>query len=94
MTLTLERRAVVPAHVVVQGVEGESVLLNLDSELYFGLDEVGTRIWEALTTSVSVRAAYDALLAEYDVTPEVLQQDMEALMEQLIENGLLALADG
>jgi hypothetical protein len=47
-----------------------------------------------LTASASVRAAYDALLAEYDVAPDVLQQDMTELIEQLVENGLLELEDG
>jgi hypothetical protein len=94
LTIAFERRVVVPAHVVVQEVEGESVLLNLDSERYFGLDEVGTRMWEVLTATASVQAAYDALLAEYDVAPDVLQQDMTELIEQLVEHGLVELNDG
>jgi hypothetical protein len=84
----------VPAHVVMQDVEGESVLLNLDSECYFGLDEVGTRMWAVLTAAASIQEAYEALLAEYDVAPEVLREDMEELIGQLVENSLLELADG
>ena len=88
------KRAVMPAHVVVQEVEGESVLLNLDSERYFGLDETGTRIWAVLAESSSIEEAYQALLAEYDVAPEALRGDMEDLIGQLVENGLLELTDG
>ena len=51
-----------PGHVLVRELEGESVLLNLDSEAYFGLDEVGTRMWAVLTTSPTIQAAYDELL--------------------------------
>ena len=83
-----------PAHVVLQDVDGESVLLNLDSESYFGLDEVGTRIWAVLTQAPSIQEAYEALLAQYDVPPELLRADMEELIGQLVDNGLLELARG
>jgi hypothetical protein len=92
--IPFSQHVVVPAHVVMQEVEGESVLLNLDSEHYFGLDDVGTSMWAALAASASIQEAHDALLAEYDVPPEVLREDMEELIGQLVENGLLELADG
>jgi hypothetical protein len=78
----------------MQQIEGESVLLNLNSERYYGLDKVGTRIWTALGSTPSIQEAYDALLDEYDVAPEVLREDMKELIGQLVENGLLELAGG
>jgi len=51
----------IPAHVLVRQLAGESVLLNLQTERYFGLDEVGTRMWTHLTSSVSIEAAYQNL---------------------------------
>jgi hypothetical protein len=92
--ISFQERVIVPAHVVLQDVEGESVLLNLDSEHYFGLDEVGTRIWVALTQAASIQEAYECLLAQYDVPPELLRADLEELIGQLVDNGLLELADG
>ena len=92
--IAFSRRLEVPKDVLVRELEGESVLLNLDSETYFGLDEVGTRMWQVLTTSPSIAAAYDELLAEYDVTPEVLRQDVETLLSELLDHGLLKLKDG
>ena len=77
---------------LVQAVEGESVLLNLASERYFGLDEVGTRMWQALTTADSVEAAHAALLAEYDVDADVLRNDLLQLIQQLVDHGLVALS--
>jgi hypothetical protein len=59
--------ASVPADVLIQELQGESVLLNLRTGRYFGLDEVETRMWTVLTTAEPLRAAYDTLLAEYDV---------------------------
>jgi hypothetical protein len=70
-------------------LDGESVLLNLQSERYFGLDEVGTRMWVALSTSESIQTAYEDLLSEYDVDAEQLHQDLESLIEKLVEHGLV-----
>ena len=94
MPIDFERRVSVPGDVLVRELEDESVLLNLDNETYYGLDPVGTRMWALLTTAPSVRAAYEALLAEYAVTPEVLQHDLETLLNQLLDHGLLELTDG
>jgi len=74
---------------MVREVQGESVLLNLNSERYFGLDEVGTRMWAALAASASVQAAYEALLGEYDVEAELLRNNLQELIAKLVENGLL-----
>ena len=78
-----------PDDVLVSTLQSESVILNLNSERYFGLDEVGTRILSLLSTSNSIQAAYDVLLDEYDVEAEVLRQDLTALIEQLAEQGVV-----
>ena len=94
MALVFSARLAVPAHVLVRQVENESVLLNLTSERYFGLDEVGTRMWAALTSSPSIQAAYDTLIAEYDVEDARLRQNLEELVERLVANGLLEVRSG
>lgn len=94
MAISLDAKVSVPADVLARELQGESVLLNLKSETYFGLDEVGTRMWTVLTTSPSVGAAYEVLLAEYDVTPEKLRQDLEDLLRQLVDKGLLVIQGG
>lgn len=82
-------RASVPSHVLVRFLEGESVLLNLETERYFGLDITGTRMWKAVTTAPEIRAAYEELLREYDVDPELLRSNLTELLGQLQANGLL-----
>jgi hypothetical protein len=94
MTLSFNQGVTIPAAVLARELDGESVLLNLESETYFGLDAVGTRMWALLTSAPSIEAAYQALLAEYDVAPDVLRQDVEALVSQLLAQGLLELEDG
>jgi len=93
MAVSSASRVSVPPGVLVSKAGEESVLLNLDSERYFGLDPVGTRMWEVLGTNGTVESAYDALLAEFDVEPEQLRRDLYELIEKLREHGLLEVAD-
>ena len=94
MDFSFAQSVSVPADVLFREVDGEAVLLNLDSENYLGLDEVGTRMWAVLTTSDSVQAAYETLLSEYDVAPDVLHRDMDKLVQELVAYGLLELNNG
>lgn len=82
-------RAVVPAHVLVRHLDGESVLLNLETERYFGLDHTGTRMLELATTMPSIDVAYEKLLEEFEVEPTLLLEHLSELLNRLVENGLL-----
>jgi Coenzyme PQQ synthesis protein D (PqqD) len=85
----LNMRAVVPAHVLIRRLDGESVLLNLESERYFGLDATGTRMWELVTSQPCIALALEKLQEEYEVEPDVLRSHLTQLMSGLVENGLL-----
>jgi hypothetical protein len=87
--ISFSDRARIAPEVLIQEVGGESVLLDLKTERYLGLDEVGTRMWQALLASDSIQAAYDTLLAEYDVTPQQLEGDLRDLLNRLLENALI-----
>ena len=87
-------RVSAPKHVLVRQIEGESVLLNLRTERYFGLDEIGSRMWASLTTADSIQASYEALLGEYEVDAEQLRCNLEELIEKLVENGLVEVSGG
>jgi Coenzyme PQQ synthesis protein D (PqqD) len=77
--------------VLVRHLDGESVLLNLDTECYFGLDHTGTRMLELATTLPSIEIAYEKLLEEFDVEHTLLLEHMNELLNRLVENGLLQL---
>ncbi len=81
----------VPDHVLFREIEGEVVLLSLDLEEYFNLDDVGTRFFQLLITEPNVRAALDALLAEFDVGEDELRNDLETFVGELTDLGLLAI---
>jgi hypothetical protein len=87
--LSFADRAAAPAHVLVRFLDRESVLLNLETERYFGLDETGTRMWQLATDSPSLNAAYQQLLAEFDVEPELLRSNFLELLDRLVDSGLL-----
>jgi hypothetical protein len=82
-------RVVVPSHVLVRFLDKESVLLNIETERYFGLDETGTRMWQLVTAAPKIEMAYQQLLEEYDVQPELLRENLTDLLARLVENGLL-----
>lgn len=83
-----------PAEEVVAKMVGdELVLLDYEREVYYGLDPIGARIWELLSTS-TLSEIIDTLLGEYDVTREELAADVEALMKELETSGLVKIVTG
>jgi hypothetical protein len=94
MTISFSDRVTVPDDVLISNLQDESVVLNLESERYYGLDDVGTRFLSVLTTSDSIETAYERLREEYEVDPQVLRKDLLALVEKLIEQGLIEISQG
>src|SRR5258708_30766382 len=92
MAISFEDHVTLPKDVLISSVEDEAVVLNLNSERYFGLDDVGTRMLSVLTTANSIQGAYEALLDEYDVDAEQLRQDLIDLLDRLIEQNLVEVA--
>jgi hypothetical protein len=91
MSMDFARRLALADNVTTRELDGELVLLNYDSETYFGLDEVGARILEVLQQSPSVEAGVTVLLEEFDVAEAELRSDVEALLDRLVAGGLVAL---
>ena len=92
MSISFSDRVKIPDGVLISKLQEESVILNLDSERYYGLDDVGTRILSVLTTSESIEAAYQTLLQEYDVDGQVLRQDLLELVEKLAKQGIIQIS--
>lgn len=75
--------------VLFQHVGRTAILLDLGSERYFELNEVGAALWRRLQAGESLRASYQGLLADYAVAPEPLAADLAELLGQLLAKGLL-----
>ena len=88
--MDLDTHLTVPPQVMSRLVGDETVLLDLASGMYFGLDGVGRRIWESISSGQNLGEAADAIVAEYDVDRERARQDVMEFANTLLERGLLA----
>lgn len=75
--------------VLFQELQGEAVLLNLNSGIYFGLDAVGTRMWQLIVESEELAAVARSVVEEYEVSEAQCATDLLALVARLEEEGLL-----
>lgn len=89
VNISLATRVAVSADVLLQEVGGEGVLLDLKSESYFGLDEVGTRIWRLVEGDGRLHVVHARLLEEFDVEPAQLERDLAELIDRMAEAGLV-----
>lgn len=76
--------------VLFQDLEGEGVLLKLETGIYFGLDRVGTRVWQLLPTHAVLADLVESLVAEFDVASDRCTADVLALAENMLEHGLVS----
>lgn len=93
MPIAFDARLVANESVLINTFDdGESVLLNLDTEHYFGLNQSGSLMWKRLTSEPTIEAAYAALLDDFvDARPEELRQDLAELVDHLVEHALVSL---
>ncbi len=85
-----KEKVMVKDTVFAQEVDGEMVLLDMNSENYFGLDAVGTDIWQAIEKyEGDLQEVLSDLMEQYDVKEEILKKDLTAFVDKLVENGLV-----
>lgn len=77
------------ATVLAREIGGEMVLLDPDRGVYYGLNEVGTRIWALLAEGSSREQIEAQLVAEYDTSLESVRIDLQNLLAELLEHGLI-----
>jgi hypothetical protein len=87
--ISFAERAKIPSNVLIRFLDQEAVLLNLNTERYFGLDSVGARMFQLVTSSASIEDAYLQLIEEFEVNPQILRSNLSDLLEHLVENGLI-----
>ncbi|BCX82247.1 hypothetical protein MIT9_P1832 [Methylomarinovum caldicuralii] len=84
-----QQRYHIPDYVLFQQLENETVLLNLEDGYYYGLDDLGTRIWQMLKQGDSLGECLEWILENYEVSPEQAEKDLEALIRHMTEKGLI-----
>jgi hypothetical protein len=91
VTGSLDTLVRVPKDVVFRELDGEAVILNLESGMYFGLDAIGTRIWRLVEEYGSLRAVWEAMQREFEAPGEALQSDLLTFINELSAKGLVTL---
>ncbi len=91
--LSIESAVRIKDDVIFNDLQGEVVLLNLKTGIYFGLDPVGTRAWQLIQDHGSLGPVRDDMLGEYEVSAEDLWKDLQDLVIRLADNGLVEVID-
>jgi hypothetical protein len=74
-------------------LEGQNVILNLEDGIYYGLDPVGSFIWNLIQNPRDFNEIRDLILEEYDVDNERCIQDLLELLNDLAAKGLVEIKD-
>ena len=89
MDVAPSEQFVVHPSVITRELSGETVLLNLESGVYYGLDVVATRVWQLLMQGRTIAGVCEAMVDEYDVALDVLRDDVTRLVGELRERGIV-----
>ncbi len=92
MTFDPAARFAVAADATAREVGDEIVILDVAAGLYFGLDGVGARAWTLFAAGRPAGEVADAILAEYETTRDIVEADLAALVDELVERRLLVRA--
>jgi len=87
--VNLSDRVNIPPEVMARTVGDETVILDLASGTYFGLDPVGARMWDLMGEGMTLAEVCDRMLDEYEVSRDQLEGDTLRLGEELQRQGLI-----
>ena len=93
MSIKLADRLQIEDEVLSTRMDRETVILNLKTGMYHGLDAVGTRFFELVKSNGELAEVHRQLLMEFDVAPERLEADLLSLSEDMIAKGILMVAN-
>ncbi len=89
----MNSRIILSENIFAQEVDGEMMLMDMQSEEYFGLDTVGASFWQAIKEEKTLKKALEYLLDLYDTEESVLKKDLIEFAEKLKTNGLASIAE-
>ena len=87
--MNLSEKLEIPAQVMAREVGDETVILDLASGTYYGLDPVGARIWQLISEKDSLVQVCDVMVLEFETTREVIENDVLTLVQTLMERKLV-----
>ena len=93
MTISADSVVVATKQQVSCVLDSETVILHFDKGLYFGLNDVGTIVWNQIQSPRTVREIRDAIMLEYEVSTDRCEHDLVQLIQELCEQGLIEVHD-
>ena len=89
--ITLPKQIIISNDVLFQILDNEYVLLQTQTERYFGLDAVAARFWQLFSDGLSTSLAVDVILTEYEIDRETVEKDLGNLLQKLEKDQLVTL---
>jgi len=89
--MNFTKKITIPTTVFAQEVDDEMIIMDVESENYFGLDAIGTQMWQILVEDSSLANLKKMILKMYNVKEDVLEQDIEIFISKLLKNKLITL---
>jgi hypothetical protein len=93
MNISLDQKVCLSPQVLARRIGDETVILDLASGTYFGLDAVGARLWQLMSEGLTLTRICQVMLTEYQVEGSRLQQDVLGLVQTLLSKQLVQLED-
>lgn len=75
--------------IVDSDIDGETVMMSIENGEYYGLDDIGSRIWELIARPIKVSDLIDTLLERFDVDRETCEIDVLKFLNELNEDRIL-----
>ena len=91
--ISISTKAKIHKDVLFREIEGEAVILNLATGIYFGLEQLGTKIWHLIQKGSHLKDILKSLLKEYEVDESRCREDLLKLIRALQKNGLVQVTD-
>ena len=88
--MTMQAILVRKAEIMAADMNGSTVMMDIETGMYYNLGEVGGAIWEILEQPISIDALIDKLMKEYDVSREQCEKDTLPFLQQLMDSGLVS----
>jgi hypothetical protein len=88
-TLNLADTIVQVPDLMISDLDGDTVMMSLERSAYFGLDSIGSHIWQLVAQPITISALCTQLVAQYAVDEATCQQDVFNFLQQLLSEGLI-----
>jgi len=79
--------------IVASDIDGETVMMSIENGEYYGLDDIGSRIWELIEKPVKVSNLIDTLLERFDVDRGTCEKDVLKFLNDLNGDNILVVGN-